>query len=119
MDEMALFAVTMLHSSTNTHLEHWSTNSYAQHIALGEFYDGIIEATDELVEAYMGIYGQIKNFPDSYHKPTGTPLEYLKKLQAFVKEARTNLPKDTEIVQLIDNIAQLIDTTIYKLQFLK
>jgi DNA-binding ferritin-like protein len=119
MEEMALFAVTLLHSSTNTHLEHWSTNSYSQHKALGKFYEEIIEATDDLVECYMGKYGQIKNFPDSYHKPTGTPLEYLKKLQAFVKEARNNLPKDTEICQLIDNIAQLIDTTIYKLQFLK
>jgi glycerophosphoryl diester phosphodiesterase len=119
MDEMALFAATLLHSSTNAHFEHWQTNSYSQHIALGEFYNGIIEVTDELVEAYMGIYGKIKSFPDTYHKPTGEPLEYLKKLQAFVKEARNNLPKDTEIVQLIDNIAQLIDTTIYKLQFLK
>ena len=119
MEEFALFAATLLHSSTNTHFEHWSTNSYSQHIALGEFYDDIIEATDELVEAYMGIYGQIKSFPDTYHKPTGEPLEYLKKLQAFVKEARNNLPKDTEIVQLIDNIAQLIDTTIFKIQFLK
>ena len=119
MQDMAIFAATLLHSSTNSHFFHWETNSYAQHIALGEFYDGIIEATDELVEAYIGIYGQIKSFPDSYHKPTGEPLEYLKKLQAFVKEARPNLPKDSEIVQLIDNIAQLIDTTIFKLQFLK
>ena len=119
MEDMALFAATLLHSSTNAHFEHWSTNSYAQHIALGDFYSEIINATDELVEAYMGIYGQIKKFPNSYHQPTSTPLEYLKSLQNFVKDARPNLPKDSEIVQLIDNIAQLIDTTIYKLQFLK
>jgi len=118
-EDLALFASTLLHSATNTHFFHWSTNSFSEHKALNEYYDGIVEATDELVEAYMGIYGQIKNFPDSYHKPSGTPLEYLKKLQAFVKEARNNLPKDTEICQLIDNIAQLIDVTIYKLQFLK
>ena len=119
MEDLALFAATLLHSATNTHFYHWSTNSFAQHKALNEYYDGIVDATDELVEAYMGIYGQIKNFPDSYHKPTGEPLEYLKKLQAFVKDARQNLPKDSEIVQLVDNIAQLIDSTIYKLQFLK
>ena len=119
MEDLALFAATLLHSATNTHFYHWSTNSFAQHKALNEYYDGIVDATDELVEAYMGIYGQIKNFPDSYHKPTGEPLEYLKKLQSFVKDARPNLPKDSEIVQLIDNIAQLIDSTIYKLQFLK
>jgi DNA-binding ferritin-like protein len=118
-EDLALFASTLLHSATNTHFFHWSTNSFSEHKALNEYYDGIVEATDELAEAYFGIYGQIKNFPDSYHKPSGTPLEYLKKLQAFVKEARTNLPQDSEIVQLIDNIAQLIDTTIYKLQFLK
>ena len=119
MEDLALFAATLLHSATNTHFYHWSTNSFAQHKALNEYYDGIVDATDELVEAYMGIYGQIKNFPDSYHKPTGEPLEYLKKLQSFVKDARPNLPKDSEIVQLVDNIAQLIDSTIYKLQFLK
>jgi len=38
-------------------------------------------------------------------------------LQAFVKDARQDLPKDSEIVQLIDNIAQEIDTTIYLLKF--
>jgi hypothetical protein len=45
------------------------------------------------------------------------PLAYLQSLQAFVKEARKDLPTDSEIVQLIDNIAQEIDTTIYLLKF--
>jgi hypothetical protein len=44
-------------------------------------------------------------------------LAYLQSLKAFVKDARQDLPQDSEIVQLIDNIAQEIDTTIYLLKF--
>ena len=115
--KMALFLVTLLHSGTNTHLMHWSTKSYAQHKTLGHFYEKIIELTDQLAEAYFGCYKQITIFPDTYHLPRGLPLNYLESLQKFVKDARDDLPKDSEIVQLIDNIAQEIDTTIYLLRF--
>jgi DNA-binding ferritin-like protein len=113
---MALFLATMLHSGTNAHFFHWATNSYAKHKALGGFYEAIIEHTDALAETYFGIYGQITEFPTTYHQPK-EPLSYLKSLQSFVKDARPDLPKDSEIVQLIDNIAQEIDTTIYLLKF--
>jgi hypothetical protein len=45
------------------------------------------------------------------------PLAYMQSLQRFVKDARQDLPQDPEICQLIDNIAQEIDTTIYLLKF--
>ena len=113
---MALFLATLLHSGTNTHFFHWATKSYAKHKALGGFYERIIELTDELAECYFGIYGQIIDFPSTYPQPK-EPLAYLQSLQKFVKEARSDLPMDSEIVQLIDNIAQEIDTTIYLLKF--
>ena len=113
---MALFLATLLHSSTNAHFFHWATKSYAKHKALGHFYESIIEATDQLAETYFGIYGQIIDFPATYHMPK-EPLAYMQSLQRFVKEARADLPMDSEIVQLIDNIAQEIDQTIYLLKF--
>ena len=113
---MALFLATLLHSGTNTHFFHWATKSYAKHKALGHFYENIIAHTDALAEAYFGVYGQITDFPATYHQPK-EPLAYLQSLQRFVKEARSDLPTDSEIVQLIDNIAQEIDTTIYLLKF--
>ena len=114
---MALFLTTLLHSGTNTHFMHWATKSYAQHKTLGKFYENIIELTDQLAEAYFGCYGQITDFPEVYHMPKGTPLMYLESLQRFVKEARTDLPTESQLVQLVDNIAQEIDTTIYLLKF--
>ena len=52
MENCALFVATLLHSATNTHFFHWSTDSYSKHIALGEYYDGIVELTDAFAEAY-------------------------------------------------------------------
>ena len=113
---MALFLATLLHSGTNTHFFHWATKSYAKHKALGHFYENIIGLTDTLAETYFGVYGQITEFPATYHMPK-EPLAYLQSLKAFVKDARADLPTDTEICQLIDNIAQEIDTTLYLLRF--
>ena len=115
---VAMFAATLLHSSTNTHFFHWSTNSYSQHKALGNYYDEIIELVDDYVEAYMGCYEQIKSFPSVYHQPK-EPLKYLESLKNFVKEANKDLPQEQELVNIVAEIQQLIDSTIYKLKYLK
>jgi hypothetical protein len=117
-DNVAMFAATLLHSATNTHFFHWNTDSFSKHIALGEYYDGIVDLTDAYVEAYMGAYEQIKNFPSVYHQPKDA-VRYLQSLQKFVKEARKDLPQDEQLCNLVDAIADLIDSTTYKLRFLK
>jgi hypothetical protein len=117
-DNMAMFAATMLHSATNTHFFHWSTDSFSKHMALGTYYDEIVDLTDDLVEAYMGCYEQIKVFPSVYHQPK-EPVNYLNSLKKFVDEARKDLPQESQIQNIIDEIAQLIDSTLYKLRFLK
>ena len=39
------------------HLAHWKTKSYAEHKALNEFYDSVLELIDGFVEQYQGYYG--------------------------------------------------------------
>jgi hypothetical protein len=39
-------------------------------------------------------------------------------MQQFVDEAREDLPQESEIQNIIDEISQLIDSTLYKLKFL-
>ena len=117
-EEVSEFVAALLHSSTVTHFMHWATNSYAQHIALGEYYDQIIELTDQFAEAYMGKYEQLKKFPKDFHT-SEEPEKYLVGIQSFVAEARKHLPQDTELQNIVDEIADLINTTIYKLKFLE
>jgi hypothetical protein len=118
MENCALFLATMLHSASNTHFFHWSTDSYAKHKALAKYYDSIIDLTDTFAESYMGKYGKFTSFPSVYHQPKD-PIRYMESLQSFVAEARQDLPQDSELQNIIDEIADLINSTTYKLKFLK
>jgi hypothetical protein len=116
-EEVAEFVAALLHSSTVTHFMHWSTDSLSKHLALGEYYAQIIDLTDQFAEAYMGRYTQLKKFPEEFHSEKD-PVKYLQNMKDFVQEARKELPQDTELQNLIDEIADLINSTLYKLRFL-
>jgi hypothetical protein len=118
MENCALFLATMLHSATNTHFFHWSTDSYAKHKALAKYYDSIVDLTDAFAESYMGKYGKFTTFPSVYHQPKDL-IRYMESLQSFVQEARQDLPQDSELQNIVDEIADLINSTTYKLKFLK
>lgn len=118
MDEDAAeFIAALLHSSTVTHFMHLSTDSFSAHKALGKYYEQIIVLVDDFAEAYQGRYNKIKSYPGEFHDAKD-PVKYLKSMQSFVDEARKELPKDSEIQNIIDEISQLINSTLYKLKFL-
>jgi DNA-binding ferritin-like protein len=116
-EEVAEFVAQLLHSSTVTHFMHWSTTSYAKHVALGEYYVQIVDLVDEFAESYMGKYDQLKKFPDEFHTEKD-PVKYLEGMKEFVEESREELPQNTELQNLVDEIADLINSTLYKLRFL-
>ena len=117
-ENMAMFASTLLHSATNTHFFHWSTDTFSKHMALGTYYDEIVGLVDDLVEAYMGCYDKLTDFPSSYHQPKDA-LKYMESLKNFVEEANKDLPAKQELVNIVAEIQQLIDSTIFKLKYLK
>lgn len=111
----------LLHSSIITHIMHWQTESYAAHQALGEFYEEMPGLLDAVVEAYQGKNNIIlRKFPiemESYEDMQ--PLAYMEYLNQEVTEGRALFGEDSEIQNLVDAIADLIDTTIYKLRRFK
>jgi hypothetical protein len=117
MKECGLFTITLLHSATNAHLMHFKTRSYSQHKALRQYYDQIPDLVDTLVESYQGLYGIVEDYPNVYHSPKD-PVKYFESLQRFVADARQDLPQNSELQNQIDEIADLINSTVYKLKFL-
>ena len=116
--EVADFVAHLLHSSTVTHQMHWSTDSYAKHKALKKYYTGIVGLADAYAEAWMGKYEeQLTQFPAEFHNAK-EPIAYLKGVKQFVVDAREHLPNDSELQNIIDEIAKLINDTVYKLKFL-
>lgn len=118
MDGMGTFILTLLHAATNTHLLHWQTKSYAEHVALGEFYEAIPGLVDDLVEATQGLTGEIIQFPADYYPPAENGLTELKELREYFVENRDVMPPASEIQNLLDSIGDRIDSTLYRLRFL-
>lgn len=113
------FVLTLLHAATNAHLLHLRSTNYAEHVALGEFYTALPDMVDALAEAMQGNAQALLTFPIDYYAPAETGLEELTQLQEYVKEARSGIMQDSEIQNLVDEIAALIDSTTYKLRFLR
>lgn len=103
------------------HKAHLSTGSYAQHIALGDFYDSIIDLADKLTEAYQGRTDQLVEIPLMDDESTGDVVADLKKYQDYIEKNRYSAAPqaDTPLQNIIDEIVGLFLSTRYKLTRLK
>ena len=114
-----LFIGTLFHCRDTAHLQHLKTTSFAQHMALGNFYDEFTDLIDTLAEtlqSYKGLLNII--IPESCSCDMDGALDYLKEERMEIVKARTRYTQ-TEIQNNIDEIIGLFDSTIYKLTFLK
>jgi len=119
-DPVMQFVMCLLHSVTNAHILHFQTPSFSEHMALGTFYGEIGDHVDDFVEAFQGKYGLLTKYQADYKLPPSEPVEYLNYLKDEVATLRRlpNFPQDSELQNITDEIAQLIDSTLYKLRFL-
>jgi hypothetical protein len=117
-ESAAAFVSVLFHSATVTHFMHLQTKSFAQHMALGEYYNAIVELADKWAEAYQGCYDIITNYPKEFHLAT-EPVKYLTQIKDFVDDIRKDLPSESQLQNIVDEIADQIDSTLYKLRFLK
>ena len=120
---VAEFVGTLLHSATITHFMHLQAEgegSYAKHVALGDYYDSIVDLTDSLAESIQGAYDEIiEPYSPSFGNPTVEALDYVKTLREYVRTKRVQMPQDSEIQNEIDSIATLLNSTCYKLTRLR
>ena len=120
-DPVMQFVMCLLHSVTNGHILHLTTTSYSQHKALEVYYTGIGDLVDDFIEAFQGKYGLLTNFSPVYMLPPSNALDYMNYLNTEVATLRIadGFPKDTELQNITDEIAALIDSITYQLRFLK
>lgn len=112
----------VFHSRNVAHWSHWratGTGSYAKHIALGEFYDGVIDALDGLVEAYQGAFDLVGNIPQADSKG-GDILALLQDDAAWIEKNHESICQGNRaIANLIDTVSAVYLSSIYKLKNLK
>lgn len=95
------------------HLQHWQTDSYARHEALGAFYEAVIEKLDAFVETYQGTFGLVAGDEKDVSQKLSEEIVWL-------HENRSDICNGVPALEnLIDEITALHMKTLYKLQNLK
>lgn len=113
------FFVRLLHSSTQAHMLHLKSKSYAQHMALGELYEGLPGLVDSLVETYQGCEGVIEEYPAVAVTPADDPLVFVGALRDFICDNRKSVGDESELQNIVDEVLALVKKTLYKLENLK
>ena len=113
----AALVIELMHLRTNAHLLHLKTRSYAAHMALGSFYDELVDLIDSFAEAHQGRYG-ILNYPDTPFRQESDAIMMLKTTRRYIDDNRMGMTPDSELQNIIDEILALIDSTLYKLEYL-
>lgn len=100
------------------HLAHWRTKSYAQHVALGSFYDGAVEKLDAIVEAAQGSTGKLVDGVKLDARDDKTDIiKHLSEDCDWIADNRAEISKGvTAIENLLDDLCGLYLSTIYKLE---
>jgi hypothetical protein len=106
----------LFHARTIAHKEHLKTKSFAQHMALGTFYEEVIELADKLAEAYQGDEGIMPDIPLFAAQPTDTIDNFLVKQVNMIEKLRKAASSRTAIQNIIDEVIGLYLSTIYKLR---
>ena len=111
----------LLDSQRQTHIFHLQTKSFAEHKALQDYYDAIGGLVDGIVESYQGKYGILtgwKSVGTQEYQSSEQVITYLKALADEVAKV-FSIVKDTYIQNQLDEVTALINSTLYKLRFLK
>lgn len=100
---------------TQAHMFHLQTKSYAQHKALNDYYDEIVGIADSIAEAYQGREGIITSYP-KVSVTSSDPIKMVEQVRSWIDTNRKACSPYSEIQNLIDEMQDLNNSTIYKLK---
>jgi uncharacterized protein YgfB (UPF0149 family) len=97
--------------------KHLKSAKYGKHIALQEFYEEMPDKVDALIEGWMGAHGKkVGAFQNVLTSSNMNTLKYLQELKRICKEGYLLLNDNEELKGLMDDIVNLINSTLYKVK---
>lgn len=103
-----------------SHYWHLQTKSFAQHKALNELYDSIVDLLDNFAEAYIGVHGRMKGgfTIEVVDYEDGSDItNFLKSKLSFFKKTKLNsqIKNDSDLQNILDEIIGLLNKIVYLL----
>lgn len=111
-------AATSIHK---LHLKVTGTGSYAAHKALNELYDALPGHADDLAEGFQGAHEKLLVYSEVSPRKLDTvadAIDYIKDMYEMVTKLQDKMPY-SEIVNELDTVKSTLNSTKYKLLFLK
>ena len=93
------------------HLKATGPGSFAAHMALGNFYEGIVERADSFAEAYQGRYNELLEIPLLENEYAGEIADVLEQQVAWIEDNREQICKhnETALHNLIDEAGGVLN----------
>ena len=110
------FVGMALRDRDEAHIAHWETRSFAEHKALNEFYDELLDLIDGFVEQYQGYYGKRMDIS----RDGGNSSDIRAALEGSMEWIESNRYEicdktETPLQNTIDEIVRLYQHTLYML----
>lgn len=115
----AAIVAVLFASRDQAHRAHLLAKSHAQHMALSDFYEAVVDLADSLAEVAMGTYGAFTEIPV---EPPATGridavLEaHLNKIEDLRVPLAGGKACDRPLENILDEIGALYARTLYKLR---
>lgn len=111
---MAHLVMATFAARTAAHLAHFNTTSFEKHKALDNFYSGLLDPIDKIVEIFQGRYDIIQSYPTHGEVQFTDPVELVTKYGKDVEELRKLIPQDTDIQNIVDELSALSAHVLYQ-----
>lgn len=125
VDTMTAACVTELMNAATSihklHLKVTGAGSYAAHKALNELYDALPGHADDLAEGYQGASEKLLTYSEVAPRKLDSVsdgLDYIREMIDMVSGLQAKMPY-SEIVNELDTVKSTLNSTKYKLLFLK
>lgn len=110
------FVARVFQTRNAVHLAHWATPSYAEHMALGGFYEDLIAKVDHVVEMYQGAFGKIEKPPMNRPQVISDLLAHIKAEAKWLESNRGKISEGVSAIEnAIDDLTGSYLKTFYKL----
>ena len=117
MATVSEFISVLRNSSPQVHIFHNQTRIYSEHVALGGYYDDVLDLIDRLTETYTALYGEIDGYKSAPYKDyvsKDDTVIYFKTLYSYVQKNRSVF-QESFLQNIIDELSELLTQTMFRL----
>jgi DNA-binding ferritin-like protein len=121
-DVLSEVAMLLLHGVTAAHVHHWNTlgpGSFAEHEAIGEFYEELEDLADSLIEGCL-LGSKIISAQGALFlgETSASLVQHIYDRMSVLRKSN-GFPQESEVQNVVDEIQMLCRHTLFKLNRLK